>query len=315
MGQARVLLQRRRQLRLRHLVELRAHHHLRGRRGAPPPSRGRRRRRAAQACARLVRLAGLDVGHAQHVGQLRVVGRERARLLEERDRVAAGGRPGSARGRAPATASRRSSESAEQRGEHGRQLARSRARGRSRGSARRPEDAHAGVASPGTARSASRAAAGRPASMSARACCQTCPPPDRHEGDGAADGDGRRRGAATARARSCAGARTGDREQSARTRTPAATPPHRAALLPLPSRRARIWSAAHVAPLLLEAVRPAHPEPIDLRRLPEAEVRAQVVLRDVAAAAAHLLPLRDAARRAAPRARRSRCGSRACPRA
>ena len=41
--------------------------------------------------------------------------------------------------------------------------------------------------------------------------------------------------------------------------------------------------------MLLEAVRPAHLEPLHLRQSTQAEVRAQVVLRVVAAAAAYLL--------------------------
>src|SRR5262245_25955109 len=63
--------------------------------------------------------------------------------------------------------------------------------------------------------------------------------------------------------------------------------------------------AVEVVPAFLEAVRPAHVDAIDARGGSQAEVHAEIVLRQVAAAAADLLPLlRVAGHRAHARADR-----------
>src|SRR4051794_16320519 len=51
-----------------------------------------------------------------------------------------------------------------------------------------------------------------------------------------------------------------------------------------------------VRPALLQPVRPANIDAIDSRRRSESEVHAEIVLRQVTAAAAHLLPLLDGVR-------------------
>ena len=85
-GEPGVLLQGEAQLRVREVVELGADHHLRGQqvRGRGGGIDGER---ARPGLARLRDLPRLDVGHAQHVRELGVVGGRFPRALEVGERV------------------------------------------------------------------------------------------------------------------------------------------------------------------------------------------------------------------------------------
>ena len=85
------------------------------------------------------------------------------------------------------------------------------------------------------------------------------------------------------------------------------------AVMPLPSVTVRIWFAATFSSTSVCAVRPANLQSIDLRRRAEAEVHAQIVLRQIARAGLHLAHLRRAAGRERGRGRRSRCDCSRCP--
>ncbi len=222
---------------------------------------------AREALARLVGLLRLDVDGAEDLVQLEVRPRPLARRLEPRHRLGDVARRGRARGRAPARPLGAPSSP--------RAACRRPARG-----ARRPRRASPAWywATPedqrpraGRTRRGPASARSRPAGLSwprsARACSATAASRPRRPADAARHAAERRR----SRARSAAPVIAARRSHFA--------------VRPVPSVSVTIRSAARSLQALDDAARPAH----DHRRRPgraaEAEVDAQVVLRDVAAAA------------------------------